>query len=77
MSSNHVIVPSRQESGFIQLIVIFIILIAIISYFNINVRAIVESDTFQWGLELAKGLWQNYISPAISFIFSYLDKTKG
>ncbi len=67
---------STQKSGFIQLIVIFIILIAIISYFNINVRAIVESDTFQWGLGLAKGLWQNFISPAINFIFGYLDKTK-
>jgi hypothetical protein len=68
--------PLKQKSGFIQMIVIFIILIAIISYFNINVRAIVESDTFQWGLGLAKGLWQNFISPAINFIFSYFEKTK-
>ncbi|MBI5817137.1 MAG: hypothetical protein HZB09_01795 [Candidatus Yonathbacteria bacterium] len=68
--------PSTRKSGFIQMIIIFIILVAIISYFNINVRGIVESDTFQWGLGLAKGLWQNYVSPAINFIFGYFEKTK-
>lgn len=75
--TQHNIMPSTRKSGFIQMLVIFIILIAIISYFNINVRAIVESDTFQWGLGLAKGLWQNYVSPAINFIFGYFEKTKA
>lgn len=64
----------QRESGFIQLIIIFIIFIAIISYFSIDVRGIVESDTFQWGLGLAKGLWVNYISPAINFIFGYFER---
>lgn len=66
---------STQKSGLIQLIVVFIVLIGIISYFSIDVRAIVESDTFQWGLGLAKGLWQNFVSPAINFIFSYFEKS--
>lgn len=76
MSLKHTSMPPKQKSGFIQMIIIFIILVAIISYFNINVRAIVESDTFQWGLGLAKGLWQNYVSPAINFIFGYFEKAK-
>lgn len=68
--------PSTQKSGFIKLILVFIIVIAIISYFSIDIRAIVESNTFQWGLGLAKGLWQNYISPAVNFIFGYFEKSK-
>ena len=76
MSLKHTFMPPTQKSGLIQMVVIFIILIAIISYFSIDVRAIVESDTFQWGLGLAKGLWQNFVSPAINFIFGYFEKTK-
>ncbi|MDO8572425.1 MAG: hypothetical protein Q7S11_01485 [bacterium] len=68
--------PSTQKSGFIKLILVFIIVIAIISYFSIDIRAIVESNTFQWGLGLAKGLWQNYVSPAVNFIFGYFEKSK-
>lgn len=66
----------QRETGFLQLIIIFIIFIAIISYFSIDVRGIVESDAFQWALGLAKGLWLNYISPAINFIFGYFEKSK-
>jgi len=67
-------VPYDTQAGFIKYIVIFIVLIAIITYFNIDIEKIVNSDSFQWALGLIKGLWQNFIVPATNFIFSYFER---
>lgn len=69
--------PYHRQSGLINLLIVFIILIFIIAYFNIDVGAIVNSKPFQWGLGLAKGLWQNFVSPAVDYIFKYLENTKA
>lgn len=69
-------VPKNKQRGIIQLVIIFIILIAILTYFNIDIEKVIQSKAFQWGLGLMKGLWQNFISPAIDFIFKYFENTK-
>lgn len=69
-------ISKNKNRGIVQLIVVFIILIAILMYFNIDVEKLVQSKPFQWGLGLMKGLWQNFISPAIDFIFKYFENTK-
>lgn len=63
-----------REQGIIKLVILFIAVVAIISYFNINIDALLDSRAFQWSIGLLKALWQNYIAPAIDFIFSYLER---
>lgn len=68
---------SANHSGLINLLILFIIVIFIVAYFNINIGAIVNSKPFQWGMGLVRGLWQNFVSPAVDYIFKYLENTKA
>lgn len=63
-----------RERGVIKLVILFIAVVAVISYFNINIDVLIDSRSFQWGVGLLKALWQNYIAPAIDFVFSYLER---
>ncbi len=44
----------NKQKGFFRLIGIFVVVVAIITYFNIDVAAIVESDLFQGTLATMK-----------------------
>ncbi len=62
----------RNQKGFIKWIIIFIIFIMIMSYFGIDLRAIVESPASQGNLgyiwSLSSTVWNNYLkSPVLYF----------
>ena len=44
----------NKQKGFFKMIGIFVVVVAIVTYFNIDVAAIVESDLFQGALAIIK-----------------------
>ena len=44
----------NKQKGFFKMIGIFVVVVAIVIYFNIDVAAIVESDLFQGALAIIK-----------------------
>ncbi|MCR4330751.1 MAG: hypothetical protein NUV49_02635 [Patescibacteria group bacterium] len=65
---------SRRQGGFVKLLVLFVILIIIISYFGIDLRAIVESPETQGNLgyvwSLAVTLWDNYLARPVLYFWN-------
>jgi len=47
-------ISKNKQKGFFELIGIFVVVVAIITYFNIDVTSVVESDFFQGVLSIIK-----------------------
>lgn len=64
----------KNEKGLIKIIIVIIIFIAILSYFNISVRAIVESDIFQENFSYiwnwCKNIWNTYLVGIVSYLWN-------
>ncbi|MBU4479853.1 hypothetical protein KKG48_00205 [Patescibacteria group bacterium] len=64
----------NNQSGFIKWILIIIIAIIILSYFNFDLRAIVESPETQGNLGYAWGLvvivWDDYLAGPILYLWN-------
>jgi len=59
-----------QQGGFIKMIVIFILVIATLAYFNISISSIVESKPVQAVYSFTKTVWINFIAPSIEYIWN-------
>ena len=67
----------KKQGGFIKLLVLFVILIVIvISYLGIDLRAIVQSPETQGNLGYVWGLvvtvWDNYLERPVLYLEQYL-----
>jgi len=64
----------NNKRGFIKWIVIFIIFVIIISYFGIDLRAIVESPQTQGNLGyvwiLTENVWNNYLKNPVLYFWN-------
>jgi len=64
----------NNKGGFIKWIIIFIIFIIIISYFGLDLRAIVESPQTQGNLgyvwSLVAGVWNNYLANPVLYFWN-------
>lgn len=61
-----------KTGGFIKIILIILILVAIISYFGFDLRSIVESEIFQNNLNAVFKVAQNifnFLAPVFQFIW--------
>lgn len=61
--------PNKKENGFIKMIVIFIILVATLSYFNINVSGFVESKPVQAVWSFTKTVYQKIVKPLLVYVW--------
>jgi len=63
----------KNQTGFIKLIILIIIVIFILSYFGINLRSIVDSETFQNNLNYAwesvKYVWHTYLADPARYLW--------
>ena len=64
--------PSKhsQQSGFIKTIVIFILVIATLAYFNIDISKIIESKPVQAIWSFTQTVWTNFIAPSAEYIWN-------
>ncbi|MEK7152083.1 MAG: hypothetical protein AAB523_01125 [Patescibacteria group bacterium] len=64
----------KKQGGFIKLLVLFVILIVIISYLGIDLRAIVQSPETQGNLGYVWGLvvtvWDNYLERPVLYFWN-------
>ncbi len=58
----------NYQKGFIKTALIFIVALIAIEYFDIDVTAIVESDTVQSLIGVVKGLFTNYVEPGLETV---------
>lgn len=65
---------ARREDGFIRALVIIIIAILIISYFGINLRALVTSpttkDNFSYVATSTVSVWNNYLKVPATYVWN-------
>ncbi|MBU1390149.1 MAG: hypothetical protein KKD32_20110 [Proteobacteria bacterium] len=62
-----------NQKGFFKFIGIFVVLVIIITYFNIDVARIIESDLFQGTVAILK----NIVATVFNFVVNIIDQIKG
>ena len=64
----------RNQKGFIQFIFIIIILVLLLSYFNINIRGIIEAPQTQENIGYVWGwvalVWNDYLRTPVSYFWN-------
>lgn len=74
-SNKRLFIPTnKSQGGFIKLLVLFVIFIAIVTYFNISVSDIVEWGPVQTIINFFKIMWINFFSPAINWLYDGMIK---
>lgn len=63
-----------KQRGFIKTIIIFILVIATLAYFNISISSIVESKPVQAMWSFTKTVWISFISPSVEYIWNNILK---
>jgi hypothetical protein len=60
----------QKQCGFIKMIIIFILTIATLAYFNVDVKSVIESKPVQatWGF--TETLFTNYVAPAAEYTWN-------
>ena len=58
----------KNQQGFVKTVLVFIIALVAIEYFNIDVKAIVESDIVQSTIATIKSLFTNYVAPGLESV---------
>jgi hypothetical protein len=53
----------NNQTGLINILIIFIIVMFMVAYFNIDAGAVVNSKPFQWAMALVRGLWEDFFHP--------------
>ena len=61
-----------KNGGFMQIILLAIIIIAALAYFNVDVRSIIENPGVQKVLAILKGAWVNYLWPLFTHLWTIL-----
>ena len=65
---------NQRQGGFIQLIIVLIIVLIVLGYFGFNIQQIIQSPSvsgnlgYAWGL--ATGLWNNYLVVPVTFVWN-------
>jgi len=64
---------ANQQGGFIRMIILIIIVLAILSYFNFNVRSFIESDmvqkNFGYVWDWVQRIWNNYLAAPFAYLW--------
>lgn len=63
---------SRQR-GFMQIVILAIVVIAALSYFNIDLRTIVASPVFQKFWNIFVVAWVTYIKPLLMYLWTAIS----
>ncbi len=61
---------NSKQRGFIKTIVIFILLIATLAYFNIDISSIIESKPVQVIWSFTKTVWTNFVTPSVEYLWN-------
>jgi len=60
----------QKQGGFIKMIVIFILIIATLAYFNIDISKIIESKPVQAIWSFTQTVWTNFVAPAGEYVWN-------
>ena len=56
---------TRHSRGFIRLLLLIVVVVIVLSYFNFDLRGIIESpqtqQNFSYLFDLVRNLWANYV----------------
>ncbi|MDO8604844.1 MAG: hypothetical protein Q7K40_05645 [bacterium] len=59
-----------KNRGFIQIVLLAIVIIAALVYFNVDVRGFFENPGIQKFIAILKGAWTNFIVPLFSYLWT-------
>lgn len=62
-------IQEKERNGFIKLIILFIVTVALLVYFNVDIKAIVTSEPVQAVWRFSKTVFVNYLQPAAEYIW--------
>ncbi len=61
---------SSQKRGIMQIVLLAIIVIVALAYFNIDVRGIIDTPIIQKVFVVLKGVWYGYIAPLLGYLWT-------
>jgi hypothetical protein len=71
---------AKQQQGFIKIVFLIVLLIIILSYFNIDIRTFFESEIFKKNFnyvwEGIKDFWTDYLKRPAEFIWNFIKELK-
>ena len=63
----------NTNKGFIQIVVLIVIILIVLGYFGLNIRDIIDSPAVSDNLSYAWGVvvhvWQNYLAAPVAYLF--------
>lgn len=60
----------KKQSGFVQIIILAVVAIAALAYFNVDVRGFFENPQIQKLIVILKGAWVNYLVPLFMYLWT-------
>lgn len=68
-----------KNEGFVKLIFVIVAAILILSYFRVDLRSIIQSETFQknisYVLDGVKYVWGHFIARPLVYVWNLLEKS--
>ena len=68
-----IIYTMNTNKGFIQIVVLIVIILIVLGYFGLNIRDIIDSPAVSDNLSYAWGVvvhvWQNYLAAPVAYLF--------
>ncbi|MBU4353388.1 hypothetical protein L6251_02190 [Candidatus Parcubacteria bacterium] len=70
---------AKQQQGFIKIVFLIVLLIIILSYFNIDIRTFFESEIFKKNFNYVwngiKDFWTDYLQRPAGFIWNFIKES--
>lgn len=67
---------NNYKNGFVKEIFIIVIAIVILSYFGVNIRDVLDSESVKGNFlavsDIFSSVWNNYILPSFAYLFDLL-----
>lgn len=67
---NHMIKQQNSRSGFIRLVVLAVVIIALLAYFKIDLRALGDKPIVQKFFQIFIVAWGTYIKPLFVYLWT-------
>jgi hypothetical protein len=59
-----------KNQGFVQMILVAIVIIATLAYFNVDVRGILDNPGVKKVWDVLRGAWINYLMPLFTYLWT-------
>jgi hypothetical protein len=64
---------SKNSGGFMQIVILAIVIIATLAYFNVDLHALTQNPFVHKIISILNTIWDDYIFPILKFVGQYIS----